>query len=143
MQTQSEAGRVPRQKRGVVERYVYVPPLRRQQMYYAILFISPALAIYLVFMLYPFLNTIYLSFTNWNGATVTKDFVGQSNYARMFGDAAVLRAFSNNVIWVIIGTISPVVIGLFLALLLWSGTRGPPVFRPSSFFPLFLPLGVL
>jgi hypothetical protein len=72
MRTQSEAGRVPRQKRGVVEGYVYVPPLKRQQMYYAILFISPALAIYLVFMLYPFLNTIYLSFTNWNGATVTK-----------------------------------------------------------------------
>ena len=47
MQTQSEAGRVPRQKRGVVKRYVYVPPLKRQQMYNAILFISPALAIYL------------------------------------------------------------------------------------------------
>ena len=143
MQTQSEAGRVPRQKRGVVERYVYVPPLKRQQMYHAILFISPALAIYLVFMLYPFLNTIYLSFTNWNGATVAKDFVGLSNYARMVGDAAVLRAFYNNVIWVILGTISPVVIGLFLALLLWSGTRGSLVFRTVYFLPFILPLVVV
>ncbi|MDQ3863474.1 MAG: sugar ABC transporter permease [Actinomycetota bacterium] len=143
MQTQSEAGRVPRQKRGIVERYLYVPPLRRQQMYYAILFISPGLAIYLVFMLYPFLNTIYLSFTNWNGATVTKDFVGLSNYARMLGDAAVLKAFSNNVIWVIIGTISPVVIGLFLALLLWSGTRGSLIFRTIYFLQFILPLVVV
>jgi raffinose/stachyose/melibiose transport system permease protein len=143
MQTQSEAGRVPRQKRGVVERYVYVPPLRRQQMYYAILFISPALAIYLVFMLYPFLNTIYLSFTNWNGATVTKDFVGLSNYARMVGDEAVWKAFYNNVIWVIIGTISPVVIGLFLALLLWSGTRASLFFRTVYFLPFILPLVVV
>ena len=143
MQTQSEAGRVPRQKRGVVERYMYVPPLKRQQMYYAILFISPALALYLVFMLYPFINTIYLSFTNWNGATVSKDFVGLSNYAKMVGDAAVLKAFSNNVIWVIIGTISPVVIGLFLALLLWSGTRASLFFRTVYFLPFILPLVVV
>jgi ABC-type sugar transport system permease subunit len=134
---------VPRQKRGVVERYVYVPPLKRQQMYYAILFISPALAIYLVFMFYPFLNTIYLSFTNWNGATVTKDFVGLSNYARMVGDEAAWKAFYNNVIWVIIGTISPVVIGLFLALLLWSGTRGSLIFRTVYFLPFILPLVVV
>jgi len=112
-------------------------------MYYAILFISPALAIYLVFMLYPFLNTIYLSFTNWNGATVTKDFVGLSNYARMVGDAAAWKAFYNTVIWVIIGTISPVVIGLFLALLLWSGTRGSLFFRTVYFLPFILPLVVV
>jgi len=143
MQTESEAGRVPRQKRGVVERYAYVPPLRRQQMYHAILFISPALAIYLIFMLYPFLNTIYLSFTNWNGATVTKDFVGLSNYARMLGDQAVWKAFYNNVIWVIIGTISPVVLGLFLALLLWSGARGSLFFRTVYFLPFILPLVVV
>ena len=143
MQTRTEGVQAPRQKRGFVERFLNVPPLRRQQVYYAMLFISPGLAVYLVFMLYPFLNTIYLSFTNWNGATVTKDFVGQSNYARMFGDAAVLRAFSNNVIWVIIGTISPVVIGLFLALLLWSGTRGSLVFRTIYFLPFILPLVVV
>jgi raffinose/stachyose/melibiose transport system permease protein len=143
MQTESEAGRVPRQKRGIVERYAYVPPLRRQQMYHAILFISPALAIYLIFMLYPFLNTIYLSFTNWNGATVTKDFVGLSNYARMLGDQAVWKAFYNNVIWVIIGTISPVVLGLFLALLLWTGARGSLFFRTVYFLPFILPLVVV
>ena len=120
-----------------------MPPLRRPQMYYAILFIAPGLAIYSVFMLYPFLNTIYLSFTNWNGATVTKDFVGLSNYVEMFGDAAVLRAFFNNVIWVIIGTISPVVLGLILALLLWSGTRGSLIFRTVYFLPFILPLVVV
>jgi raffinose/stachyose/melibiose transport system permease protein len=61
----------------------------------------------------------------------------------MFGDSAVLRAFFNNVIWVIIGTISPVVIGLFLALLLWSGTRGSLIFRTIYFLPFILPLVVV
>jgi raffinose/stachyose/melibiose transport system permease protein len=141
--TESDAARVARQKRGFIERYLSVPPLRRPQMYYAILFLAPGLAIYLVFMLYPFLNTIYLSFTDWNGATVDKDFVGLSNYVEMFGSAAVLRAFFNNVIWVIIGTISPVVLGLFLALLLWSGTRGSLIFRTIYFLPFILPLVVV
>ena len=141
--TEGDAAQVLRQKRGLIERYLSVPPLRRQQVYYALLFIAPGLAVYLVFMLYPFLNTIYLSFTNWNGATISKDFVGLSNYVRMFGDAAVLKAFFNNVIWVIIGTISPVVIGLFLALLLWSGARGSLIFRTIYFLPFILPLVVV
>ena len=53
-----------------------MPPVRRQQLYYAIAFVLARVAIYLVFMLYPFLNTIYLSFTNWNGVTTQKDCIG-------------------------------------------------------------------
>ncbi len=145
MQAGMEGGatRVNRPKRGFVERHLYVPPLRRQQLYYAIVFISPALALYLVFMLYPFLTTIYLSLTNWNGATANKDFVGLSNYARMFGDGAVLQAFWNNAVWVLVGTASPVIIGLFLAIILWSGARGSLFFRTVYFLPFVLPLVVV
>ncbi len=145
MQTRTEgaATQVPRQKRGVIGRFANMSALRRQQAYYAILFIFPGLAVYLIFMIYPFLNTIYLSFTNWNGVAETKDWVGLSNYARMFGDGAVLKSFFNNVIWVILGTILPVVIGLFLALILWSGARGSLLFRTLFFLPFILPLVVV
>jgi raffinose/stachyose/melibiose transport system permease protein len=117
--------------------------LRRQQVPFAILFIAPALITYLVFMVGPFLYTIYLSFTNWNGVAETKDFVGLANYARMVGDGAALKAFYNNVIWVIIGTIAPVAIGLLEALLVWSGTRGTLFFRTLFFLPFVLPLVVV
>ena len=94
MQTQSEApdGR-PGRKRGASQSATCTchTAQRCQQMYYAILFISPALALYLVFGPYPFINTIYLSFTNWNGATVSKDFVGLSNYVKMVGDRGRLE----------------------------------------------------
>ena len=47
-------------------------------------------------------------------------------------------------IWVIIGTIAPVVaMGLFLALLLWSGARGSLLFRTVYFLPFVLPLVVV
>jgi raffinose/stachyose/melibiose transport system permease protein len=120
-----------------------VPAVRRQQARYAVLFIAPGLLIYLVFMLYPFLNTIYLSFTNWDGITANKDWVGLSNYARIFGEVAALKAFINNIIWVILGTISPVVLGLFEALLVWSGARGSILFRTLYFLPFVLPLVVV
>ena len=130
-----------RQKQGATG---HESELRRQQMRYAILFLAPGLAVYLVFMVYPFLYTIYLSLTNWNGVAETKDFVGLANYTRMFGDGTALKAFSNNVIWVIIGTIAPVAIGLFEALLVWSGPRrGSLLFRTLFFLPFVLSLVVV
>jgi raffinose/stachyose/melibiose transport system permease protein len=130
----------PRQKQGATG---HESTLRRQQMKYAILFIAPGLAIYLIFMVYPFLNTAYLSLTNWNGVADTKQFIGLSNYTRMLGDGIALKAFSNNVIWVIIGTIAPVAIGLFEALLVWTSARGTLFFRTLFFLPFVLPLVVV
>src|SRR5829696_8109850 len=130
----------PRQKQGATG---HESALRRQQMKYAILFIAPGLAVYLVFMVYPFLNTAYLSLTNWNGVAETKDFVGLANYTRMLGDGIAWKAFSNNVIWVILGTVAPVAVGLFEALLVWSGARGSLFFRTLFFLPFVLPLVVV
>jgi raffinose/stachyose/melibiose transport system permease protein len=146
MQTRAEddaARAALRRKRGLVGRSGHASSLRRQQSRYAILFIAPGLAVYLLFMVYPFLNTIYLSLTNWNGVAESKDFVGLANYARMVGDGAALKAFFNNVIWVIIGTIAPVAIGLFEALLVWTGRRGALIFRTLFFLPMVLPLVVV
>jgi raffinose/stachyose/melibiose transport system permease protein len=59
------------------------------------------------------------------------------------GDEVALKAFANNVIWVILGTVSPVVLGLFEALLVWSGARGSLLFRTLYFLPFVLPLVVV
>src|SRR3712207_9084457 len=99
MQTQAGDGATqapPRQKQGATG---HESASRRQQMKYAILFIAPGLAIYLIFMVYPFLNTAYLSLTNWNGVADTKQFIGLTNYTRMLGDEVAQKAFLNNVIW--------------------------------------------
>ena len=143
--TQTKGARAPatRRKRDLSGGSAGVPAVRRQQARYAVLFIVPGLLVYLAFMIYPFLNTIYLSFTNWDGITANKDWVGLSNYVRIFGEEAALKAFINNVIWVILGTISPVVLGLFEALLVWSGVRGSIVFRTLYFLPFVLPLVVV
>src|ERR687893_159617 len=144
-QTESDAAQSgPRQKRGRFARFASVPALRRQQAYYGALFVVPGLLIYTVFMLFPFFATIYLSFTNWDGVSPERDFVGLANYARMFGDATAIKAFVNNVIWVVLGTIAPVVLGLLEALLVWTGSqRGSLFFRTLFFLPFVLPLVVV
>src|SRR5215207_813524 len=141
--TGTKGGAARRRRRDLIAGSAGVPAVRRQQARYAVLFIAPALLIYLIFMIYPFLNTIYLSFTNWNGIAPQKEWVGVSNYLRIFGEGAALKAFANNIIWVILGTVAPVVLGLFEALLVWSGARGSLLFRTLFFLPFVLPLVVV
>jgi ABC-type sugar transport system permease subunit len=102
------------------------------------LFVLPAFALYALFMIYPFFQSIYLSFTSWNGADPVKDWVGLANYREALHDHALWRALRHNLIWVAIGTVSPMVIGLFLAMLLWRQPRGFLLFRTAFFLPQVL-----
>jgi len=102
------------------------------------LFLLPAVLLYAVFVLYPFVQSIYLSLTDWNGVSPTKNFVGLGNYLKMLSDPLVGLSLSHNVIWIIIGTVVPLMIGLLLAVLV-SGTKwGYNLFRTAFFLPQVL-----
>ena len=100
-------------------------------------FVLPAFAVYLLFFGIPFIATIWLSFTEWNGIGQPA-FTGMENYLRLSGDAAMWAALGNNVLWVIIGTIAPVFIGLIIAVMLWSEARGSMTYRTIYFLPVVL-----
>jgi ABC-type sugar transport system permease subunit len=102
------------------------------------LFILPALALYVLFVLYPLANSIYLSMTKWNGAAPIKEFIWFGNYAKLLSDKLLWLALSHNLIWVIAGTVVPIAIGLFLAVLLWQGVWGMALFRTVYFMPVVL-----
>ncbi len=102
------------------------------------LFVLPAFLLYAVFMIYPFLQAIYLSFTDWNGAERVKHFVGFRNYREMVQDDLFWTSVGHTLIWVVIGTIGPLVIGLLLAQLLWRRPRGFTLFRTVYFMPQVL-----
>lgn len=98
-------------------------------------FVLPALLLYAVFFLYPFVRTIYLSMTEWNGV-VAPVFTGLENYQRLLGDSQMWHSLWNNVIWVVLGTAAPIIIGLFLSVVLWTGARGSLFFRTIYFLPV-------
>jgi raffinose/stachyose/melibiose transport system permease protein len=102
-------------------------------------FVLPSLVIYGLFMVYPFLGTIHLSLTNWDGFAATKDFIGFDNYRVLLGDAEFWVALSHNLIWAVIGTAAPIIIGLPIAVMLWSGARFRLAFRAMYFLPVILP----
>lgn len=103
------------------------------------LFILPALIVYAIFFIYPFFGSIYLSLTDWNGVNPQKIFVGIDNYVQMINDSLMWKSLYHNIIWVIIGTLAPIIIGLILAVLLWSkNTKGRNLFRTIYFMPVVL-----
>jgi ABC-type sugar transport system permease subunit len=102
------------------------------------LFIAPALVLYAIFVLYPFVNTIYYSMTDWDGAQPVKQFIGFANYQRLVQDRLMWLSLKHNAIWIALGTLTPVAIGLVLATLVWSGVRGRIVFRTVFFMPVVL-----
>jgi ABC-type sugar transport system permease subunit len=99
------------------------------------LFVLPALLLYLVFMVYPFLQSIYFSFTSWNGVAAVKQWVGLANYRELVGDERLWLSLRHNLIWVVVGTVGPIAIGMLLALLLWRRPKGFTLFRTIFFLP--------
>jgi ABC-type sugar transport system permease subunit len=102
------------------------------------LFLLPAFLLYALFVIYPFVQSIYFSLTNWNGVSATKTFVGLDNYRELARDSLLWTSLKHNLIWVVIGTIGPMAIGLLLAVLLWSRPRGFTLFRTVYFMPQVL-----
>ena len=120
--------------------YAPISPAQRAWRRYraGIFFVLPALLLYLVFMVYPFFQSIYLSFTRWNGANPIKEWIGLDNYRELIRDPMLWLTLRHNLIWVIIGTVAPIVIGMALALLLWRRPKGFTLFRTVFFMPQVL-----
>jgi ABC-type sugar transport system permease subunit len=102
-------------------------------------FVLPALLLYLFFVIRPFLDSVYYSLTDWDGAQPLKRFVGLANYQKLLSDSLLWQALYHNLIWVIIGTLAPIVIALLLGVLLWGRqVWGRTLFRTIYFIPVVL-----
>ncbi|MFI7614912.1 carbohydrate ABC transporter permease [Nonomuraea terrae] len=98
------------------------------------------MTVYVVFLVYPAVSSLWFSFTDWDGLSPAYNIVGLDNYARMLEDPVVLTAGRNNLIWSLVTIVFPVTIGLALALLLNGKVRAKPVLRLIFYAPGVLPL---
>jgi alpha-glucoside transport system permease protein len=73
--------------------------------------VGPALLLLLVYLIYPALNTVYLSFFD----ETSSHFVGFSNYRAVFSDPGSLTAVKNSMLWLIFLTGFTVTFGLLFA----------------------------
>ncbi len=102
---------------------------------WGLLLVAPTIIGLLVLNIWPFIQTIYLSFTNakrFGGASL----IGFNNYVRMFSSSEFWQATWNSIYFCIL----TVPIGIFLALLLAvalnSKIKGKVVFRAIYFLPM-------
>jgi len=99
------------------------------------LFILPFYILFAIFMLYPILNSFYLSFNQWNGVG-PKIYVGLQNYINLFKDRVFIKSLINIVIIFFEYVPAMTLLALILAELLNSEyIRLRNVFRTIIFLP--------
>jgi raffinose/stachyose/melibiose transport system permease protein len=104
------------------------------------LFALPALAVYAVFLCWPTAQSLWFSFTSWDGISAERPFVGFENYTRIVEDPVARLALVNNLLWAVVTIVVPVVLGLALAVALHGSTRAKPFLRTIFYMPAVLPL---
>jgi raffinose/stachyose/melibiose transport system permease protein len=98
----------------------------------------PALALFAVFTIYPLVNGVALSFTNWNGYSAARSGVGLDNYIRLFSDDTFRLVLVNTFIYGIGSTIIQQVLGLGLAVALDRKIRGRNIARAIIYLPVLV-----
>ena len=117
--------------RGLVDG-VFVSREKQRERIRPWLFVGPALVILGIYLVYPALQTLFLSFFDSNGDI----FVGLKNYERAFGDSRFLESIRNNILWLIVVPSFSVVFGLLIAVLAdrvsWGNIAKSLIFMPMA-----------
>jgi len=97
-------------------------------------FVTPALVLFSVFLLYPIVSSLYLVTRKWKG--LTDSFIGLGNFVRMANDSLFWHSLGTNFFLMVIQIPIMVILALVLAVVLNQGIR-----RFRGFFRLmfFLP----
>jgi len=113
-----------------------------------IVFLGLPLAIFLIFVISPFIQAAWYALTNFGGFSPTYQFTGPANFIKLLGDHNVLNAFLNNVILALVVPIVTIAIALAFASAVTvagpsigpiRGIRGSSFYRVVSFFPYVIP----
>ena len=105
-------------------------PIRR----WAPVFILPTFAAFCVGFVWPFIQGIYLSFTNFNTPR-DAEWNGIENYVKVFKDAGFINAFWNTAGFAVVSIILINVVAFAIAYALTQKMRGSNLFRTVFFMP--------
>ena len=103
-------------------------------------FLAPAVILYLVFVIYPYIRSMYNSFTSWKGVSANQKWVGLYNYDRMIHDELFWNAVKHNLQYLIFIPLILISVSLFLAFMISQRIRFSKFFRVTFFFPQVISL---
>lgn len=102
-----------------------------------LVFLLPALVFYLFAVFYPIVDSIRLSFVSWQGIG-PQNYVGFSNYLRLFKDPVMWESFFNNLIYVVIVVAMQLLIGLLFAVLLTYMQKNVTIVKTLYYIPCII-----
>ncbi|GAA2804065.1 carbohydrate ABC transporter permease [Kribbella solani] len=103
---------------------------------YSTWFFLPSAIIYGVLFLIPTFASLYFSLTRWS--LFDSKFVGLDNFKLFFQEPALIKGFTNTLIYAVVTSGSKVVLGLLLAVLLTSQIVARGYLRSVVFFPVLV-----
>ncbi len=107
-----------------------------------LLFLSPFLMAFGVFLLYPILYGLYVSLTRWDLVTPPQ-FIGLGNYARLIEDGLFWTAMRNTALFVSLNVPLGVAIPLGLAILVNNPILGRTFFSSAFITPLMISIATV
>lgn len=110
---------------------------RLDQGYWGFVLILPWLIGFLVFKAYPFISSLYYSFTDWN-LFKGGSWIGLQNYIEAFSTTKNLRALRVTFIYAFMTVPLKLVFALFIAYILNFKLRGVGLFRTAYYIPSIL-----
>ena len=113
----------------------------RRQRISAALSVLPAVFIIASVKAWPILQTIWHSFTNWDGL-YRDDFVGLANYKNFISSGLFAKLLGNS-LFLLISVPAQVLIGIIVAVLLYEKTAGWKAFRALYYIPQIISLVIL
>ena len=99
-------------------------------------FLAPSLILIGVFVIYPIIQSLWMSLHDWSFFQTQHPFVGPSNYIEMLGDPRFWNALGNTVVFTAVTVPAQIALGLLLAVRLRRTTWWTLFFRSVFFFPV-------
>jgi len=97
-------------------------------------FLTPALLIYGIFLIFPIVVAAYYSFTDFSGIG-KENLIGMENYTRMFGDRLFLISLKNTALVLLCSFFMILIFSFFVAYLLNKSFVGNSVSKAMIFSP--------
>jgi N-acetylglucosamine transport system permease protein len=98
-------------------------------------FLAPSLLLYATFVLYPYMNAMYISLTRWRGLSKAPEFIGLENFRTLLADEYFWNALGNNAFYIVVLPVFTLSIALLFGFVLTQGVPLSKFYRVTYFFP--------
>lgn len=117
--------------------------MRKKNDKIAYLYILPLLVLSFALVYYCIIDTVVVSFTDWDGMSDSFKFIGLKNYAKMLADKTFWTSVVNNIIFFAGTVFVQAFVGFVIAVLLKKKLFGSNVFKAIYFLPIAMATSII